>query len=105
MSTEVFKKEAGGFKLLYKEEDVDWCSLVASRTKSHFFIRIFQESLKKNAPNLYRRCPYFGVFEQKDIIFPRQFLIIFPDGDFKYNLNLSNKEKSILEIEYNFQLT
>ena len=105
MSTVVSKKEVEEFKVLYKVKDVNWCSLVASRSKSHFFIRIFQESLKKNAPNLVHKCPYYGVLEEKNIIFPREFLLIFPDGDFKYNLTLSNGEKKIIEIEYSFQLT
>lgn len=101
----IFKKENGELKMLFKSEGLDWCSLVSGKSKSFFFLKYFLKSTKKNAPDLYHNCPYSGVHKISNISTSRQYLLIFPVGEFQYEVELSKKSKKIIDVEYNFKTT
>jgi hypothetical protein len=63
------------------------------------------ENIKRTAVEVFHKCPYFGIHEVAKVPLSRQFLMLFPNGEFKYEFSFSNRETRYLEATYEFSMT
>jgi Protein of unknown function (DUF1091) len=94
----------GKHQSILKSELMDWCSMVIGKAKINIFIKISMESMKKVSPNFFHRCPYQGLHEAMNISFPRQLMVIYPNGNFGLKFSMFDGVNKILSFQDNYTL-
>lgn len=69
-------------------ERMDWCELVkdTKSTKNGFAKNLFAD-MKKLAPDAFRECPLFGIYEVKNFTFAKSFANLLPIGSYMIRYN------------------
>lgn len=100
-----YKREKGKLKPLFKTEKLNWCKISSKRSNLPFFIKFMIEAAKKAEPSLIHDCPYQGIHEVLKASVTWQFLVLFPTGQFKYDMIFGNGSTKGFEINYEFETT
>jgi hypothetical protein len=99
-----YTKTNGQWKLFMTLEPINWCSLVSGNAKLPFLLKFFIENMKKHASEYIHKCPYSGLHESGKVSLSRQFVLIFPNGEYKYDFSFNSSLGMFLEVIYEFEM-
>jgi hypothetical protein len=90
------------FEQVMATKSLDLCAIFAGRSKAPFFLEIILEALRKSHPGFVHKCPHIGLSEANNITLPRQFITLYPTGEFKLLLLVADGRKELLTYEQVF---
>lgn len=70
-----------------------WCTFVL-RSKKNVYDRLLLEVMKKTAPDFTRKCPYVGNYKIVNAKAGRQFMQLFDEGVYRYDIVVSDSNST-----------
>jgi hypothetical protein len=80
-------------------QPIDWCLLVAGKSKPNILIKISLEVMKKISPEFIHSCPYVGLHKLSNFSTPRQFLAFYASGVYKQKISLFDGQDKMFVSE------
>jgi hypothetical protein len=99
----VFQKKNGEFQQIMSSKYLDLCAIFAGRSKAPFFIQMLVEAIKKNVPGFVHKCP--GLTEAYNVSLSRQFIALYPNGEFKIIAFIADGRKELFQFEEVFVMS
>lgn len=100
---EYLMNKNGKFQSVFKSVPIDWCSIMTGKLKSYFFVKMTLNGFKLAAPQFFHTCPYGGIHAAKDMKPRRVFVSMYPSGNFKVKIKISNGTHKAVQILYEYE--
>lgn len=95
------------FRQVLDTHPIEWCGLMEGTT-SHPLINLIVQQIKGSAPDFFRKCPYFGEMDVKNMTIDRsknvQKSSIFPEGTYRGELSFTKDDIQIFKVTLSFEL-
>lgn len=88
------------FREIMDTKVIDWCPIMDG-TNSNLLLKFLIDTISDSVPGLFHKCPYEGLMEFHNITINDEIakkLSIFPEGQYQYNVTISDRPDNILLV-------
>jgi hypothetical protein len=92
------------YQEIFKVPDIDWCYVMAGGQKSNNMVRTVFRSLSETVPQLFKKCPFVGLFEFPTIRPNKNYITMLPRGTYRYTFKVvsPNDVELIFSVSIDF---
>jgi hypothetical protein len=91
------------YRKLFEMKRINWCDVIKDlrKVKSNPLLKLFISITKDQIPDLFKPCPWSGVFQMKNFTVDRSAFLWFPHGGYRLHVDCTDDKNHSLKL---FQL-